>query len=90
MPVGAGAEADGAGLDTVRLATALELLGEEPAIEADQPLFDGFPVKVAAKSPAGHGENLRGGVTVANGVVDEEIMQSVRAYQISGPLAIGV
>ncbi len=62
------------------------MLGKEPAVEGLHPLFDGFPVKILRKGPAGQGEDLGGGKAIAEHMIQEIVMERIGAHQVLGIL----
>ncbi len=86
-PVAARTERDGADLWSVRQAGALELLGEETAVEVLQPFGDGGAVIAVAHGIAGEAVNLARGEAPAQDVVEEKVMQGIGTDQILRLLA---
>ena len=82
--VAPGGEGDGAYLGAVGQAGALELLGEEAAVEGNQPLFYYIGAVLALEGPAGHGVDFAGAEAEAEDVVEEEVVELVGAYQLFG------
>ena len=76
-------QGDGAHLGPVGEAGALELLGEEAAVEVVQPLQDGGPVIGPAQGVLRQAEHLPGREAPADGVVQEEVMELIGATRSS-------
>ena len=62
------------------------MLVEEASAEGGEPLLDDLVVVLAIKGMFGKIENLLRRETVADEVVDEEVVKLVRAYEVFGLL----
>ena len=87
-PVSPGTQTNASHLHTVGHTTALELLGEEPAVEGHQPLLNNGRFKVARKSPAGKGIDLLWGKSIPQNMENEEMLSagSKAASSVMGTL----
>ena len=86
FPIASGREGNGADLGGIGRAGALELLCEEAAIELLHPFHDGLTVKFVLKRARCHTVKLIGSITLADGIVKEEVVEIVRSDDIFGLL----
>ena len=77
-------------LRSIGKAATFELLGEEATEESAEPLCDGFGSignrLAAVECLTGEMENFRRPETIAQGVIEEEIVEFVGTYEIFGDL----